>query len=1174
MAEDIIIKVKVDDSDLKHMDTLIDALTASSKDMLNVFERMSKQYAAQRRQMKEITASYKELAAAIKLAHDESAKPPPPPPPQASVPKVAARPGGALGGLVLGAGIGIAMTGLQAIQDGLMNTARHVFQVTAEFQKMEAVLTNTLGSSSAAKGAMKDIQSFAASTPFGVNEITQSFVKLANQGFTPTMQEMTKLGDLAASTGKTFDMLAEAVIDAQTGEFERLKEFGIKASKANGQVSLSFKGVTTTVKDSDEAIRNAIMGFGQMAGVVGSMAAIAGTLEGKVSNLGDSWDMLAKTIGETGRGGMIDFISALTQSVEGLTNFIQIQKLSIPISERMAATVADGTAELQAEFSVLAQLQTQQHKSSEAKAQFGMLVTDLNNKYGEYLPKLLDEKSSLNDVANAYNIVSKAIEEKMIIQAAEAAQAEAMKSVVDTQKKLIQLQAQQVAESNDGMRGFLDTALEVAEKTPTIGAAVGLFYTSTSEAIEDQNKLLELNKQQLNGVSKAAQDMLNARGINTDASQVIDARAEFAKMKEIGEVRDRLQREQEKGSNKLIIQAGKDRLDALEKQAAARNRVSTDAAKKSADDEKRIIEQIRKAKNDTSLLQIDDDKLRAAESARIALAEEKEKLKTSTASAARKNELILLLEQKLQLELDKIYTNYRNDRAKKELDAAQKRVEAATAEEMRYQDQLLADGIINEQEAADAKEQITIDELERRLIYQQQYQQSIDTSTKEGVEAQKAASEAVLSTEQKLNDERVKSALRARAKLQKSEETRLNLAVEIGSTDERIKSIEKLRDINKTKTNDIVEQGKLEIDAERQITQILTEEIDKQIAQKEKQIDVLGDSGKSVKAKKELAALEADRLAIITYGYNQQIAIAQKLGIDSAKLEQDKQDAITDAALKGEKDRLAFIAKYEDAKKELRESSVELMLNLIDTLVEAEQAKIDKRIEVNNENLAKSEEKITKLQEQEKEATGQRKTDIRNLITQEQTRVNQAINDNKRLEDEKEKLRKKASAARKAAAIAEVITQTALGVISALAQVPKFDFGISATALAAIIAATGAVKLATIIAQPLAKGTVSVTGGVEGRDSVPALLMPGEAVIPTAVARRHTALIRALVNEPSRIAATIRNNYPQHANSSATNITNNYNQDGTHINIDESGFAVFIAKNNIRSRQLNNRYRV
>ena len=193
----------------------------------------------------------------------------------------------------------------------IKSLATNVLNTRAEFQKFEAVLTNTLGSNSLAQTALKNIQEFAAKTPFGVKELTESFVKLANTGFKPTTVELTKLGDLASSQGKSFDMLTEAVIDAQTGEFERLKEFGIRASKAGDQVTLSFKDQKVQVDNNNESIRNAIVAFGDLEGVAGGMAAISETLGGKISNLDDNIDALYNNLGENTEGVFGVVIDAL-----------------------------------------------------------------------------------------------------------------------------------------------------------------------------------------------------------------------------------------------------------------------------------------------------------------------------------------------------------------------------------------------------------------------------------------------------------------------------------------------------------------------------------------------------------------------------------------------------------------------------------------------------------------------------------------------------------------------------------------------------------------------------------------------------------------------------------------------------------------------------------------------
>jgi hypothetical protein len=200
--------------------------------------------------------------------------------------------------------------------DMLLSFGKAVVETTAEFQKMEAVLTTTLGSKSAAQVAMTQIVEFASKTPFQVNELTDSFVKLANRGFTPTLAQMNALGDLASSTGKSFDQLTEAALDAMTGEFERLKEFGIRAKSEGDKVAFTFKGVTTEVEKTDEAIKDYLISLGNAEGVSGSMAAISETVGGQISNLQDNFSQLQLAIGSSS-SGLISAVLQLSNTIVG-----------------------------------------------------------------------------------------------------------------------------------------------------------------------------------------------------------------------------------------------------------------------------------------------------------------------------------------------------------------------------------------------------------------------------------------------------------------------------------------------------------------------------------------------------------------------------------------------------------------------------------------------------------------------------------------------------------------------------------------------------------------------------------------------------------------------------------------------------------------------------------------
>jgi hypothetical protein len=221
----------------------------------------------------------------------------------------------------------------------IISFGKGVIDATSQFQKFEAVLSNTLGSSSAAQLALSQIQEFAATTPFQVDELTGAFVKLANQGFKPNVDQMRLLGDLASSTGKSFDQLAEAILDAQTGEFERLKEFGVRASVAGDQVTFTFKGIKTQVDNTAESIQKYVLSLGAAEGVSGSMQKISNTLGGKISNVADSFNQFQITLGKLNSGVLFTFVGYLQKALGFLNDIAQ---MSIDRAKFSASYLVDG----------------------------------------------------------------------------------------------------------------------------------------------------------------------------------------------------------------------------------------------------------------------------------------------------------------------------------------------------------------------------------------------------------------------------------------------------------------------------------------------------------------------------------------------------------------------------------------------------------------------------------------------------------------------------------------------------------------------------------------------------------------------------------------------------------------------------------------------------------------
>lgn len=204
----------------------------------------------------------------------------------------------------------------------LKDIGTQAYNTRKEFATYEAVLKNATGSTKAAASAMKMIQTLAADTPASVAEWTQAYIKLVNRGITPTKEELIQMGDIASSQGKDIDQFIEALLDAMTGENERLKEFGITAKKNGETTAFTFRGVTTEVQNTDQAIKNYILSLGNMKGVQGAMAVQMEELAGLESNLGDQMDALYNKIGKKLEPAIKSFMGFLGSSLGRLSSLL------------------------------------------------------------------------------------------------------------------------------------------------------------------------------------------------------------------------------------------------------------------------------------------------------------------------------------------------------------------------------------------------------------------------------------------------------------------------------------------------------------------------------------------------------------------------------------------------------------------------------------------------------------------------------------------------------------------------------------------------------------------------------------------------------------------------------------------------------------------------------------
>lgn len=149
-----------------------------------------------------------------------------------------------------------------------------------------------------------DIMSYAVNlankTPFEGGQLVEGAAKFEAMGMS-AKKWLPLAGDMAAATNKDFDQATEALIDAQNGELERLKEFGLtktsiveKAGKMfNGIQVVNNKGQITNQEKFNEAMISLMQDK-----FAGGMEKQASTVKGLWSTVtGVTKSALAKIVG-------------------------------------------------------------------------------------------------------------------------------------------------------------------------------------------------------------------------------------------------------------------------------------------------------------------------------------------------------------------------------------------------------------------------------------------------------------------------------------------------------------------------------------------------------------------------------------------------------------------------------------------------------------------------------------------------------------------------------------------------------------------------------------------------------------------------------------------------------------------------------------------------------------
>lgn len=186
-----------------------------------------------------------------------------------------------------------------------------------------------------ASSIMKYAIDLANKTPFEGGQMVEAASKFESMGMS-AKKWLTLTGDMAAATNKDMDQAVEALIDVQTGELERLKEFGITKAMIQQKAEDMFHNVQVVNNKGqivDQEKFNEAMIQLMKDKYTGGMEKQATTLKGVFSTVTDvTKSALAKIAGMNEDG-----------SVRAGSAFDLIRQKAVALSEKLQQWQSDGT---------------------------------------------------------------------------------------------------------------------------------------------------------------------------------------------------------------------------------------------------------------------------------------------------------------------------------------------------------------------------------------------------------------------------------------------------------------------------------------------------------------------------------------------------------------------------------------------------------------------------------------------------------------------------------------------------------------------------------------------------------------------------------------------------------------------------------------------------------------
>lgn len=336
---------------------------------------------------------------------------------------------GKIKGLVAGTAI---VGGIYLLGRAVKDLGGSAIGGAADMEQYRITLETVMGSAQKAADTLAWVVQFAKATPFEIPGLMEATVRLQAYGIDAT-KVLGTIGDASAALGKDVMEGVEAVADAQTGEFERLKEFGVKAievgkdqvtqyglhADAMGKTMLMYtdkngkEAFKIVDRNNREIVTSSIMAIWNER-YAGNMAKQALSWKGMISNIKDSVGQGLTSVGESIMPilkpylqGALDFLSG-PQFAGFAAGIAQGVAQFLPVLIDFGAKIAEGVGLLMQGFKPAFDTILEVFKGNLGPA-IGDVVTGVGEFIGKFIEAANDSgmiKAAMDNISTAMRAIS------------------------------------------------------------------------------------------------------------------------------------------------------------------------------------------------------------------------------------------------------------------------------------------------------------------------------------------------------------------------------------------------------------------------------------------------------------------------------------------------------------------------------------------------------------------------------------------------------------------------------------------------------------------------------------------------------------------------------------------------------------------------------------------------